>query len=155
VNDIVRAGAIGVHVRQGNVNDWERGFFFNDEWKDISKRDPTSAPLMCCFKDETKNLSACTSNVTHLERYIEKMNEFPNAVFFVCSDRPGCLLYLYQKFPNRILSNPPSVEKATIDTDSGMKDFICLSKCTTILCSKLSTFCNEASRINSIPVIMC
>lgn len=156
LNTVLRTNAVGVHVRQGNVNDWERGYFFNDEWKGIRERDPTSAPLMCCFKDESKNLSACTSNVTHLETYVNKMKEFPDTTtFFVCSDRPGCLLYLHQMFPNRILSNPPFIETRTIDTTVGMKDFVCLSHCTKILCSTISTFCNEASRVRDIPVILC
>ena len=156
LSDIVRTKAVGVHVRQGNVNDWERGYFFNDEWKGIRERDPTSAPLMCCFEDGSKNLSACTSNVTHLEKYIEKMKEFPKTTnFFICSDRPGCLLYLHQIFPDRILSNPPSIEAKTVDTKAGMKDFVCLANCTKIICSQLSTFCNEASRVNDIPVLFC
>ena len=153
LHEIRTKSAIGVHIRQGNVNDWERGFFFNDEWRGISKKEPESAPLMCCFEDKSKNLSACTSNVTYLERYIKKMKTFPNdTTFFICSDRPGCMLYLHQLFPNRIISNSLAIETKLIDTMRGVYDFYCLSQCTKIIATDVSTFCDEARRIGNIPV---
>lgn len=153
LEEIRNKSAIGVHIRQGNVNDWERGFFFNDEWKDISTKEPESAPLMCCFEDNTKNLSACTSNVTYLERYIKKMKTFPNhTTFFICSDRPGCMLYLHQLFPNRILSTSLTIETKLIDTMKGVYDLYCLSQCSRVIATDVSTFCDEARRIGNIPV---
>ena len=122
-----KGNIIGVHIRQGNVNDWKRGYFFGDEWNNINEREPTSSPHFCCFEDKSKNLSACPSNVQPLDVYIKKMNEYPNHMFFICSDRTGCYLYLHQIFPNRIIMNDIYIENEHVNTSRGFVDFFCLS----------------------------
>jgi hypothetical protein len=145
---------IGVHIRQGNVNDWSRGYFFNDEWKDKQLNDPDTSPQFCCFEDASKNLSACTSNVVAVDKYINRMKQFASdTVFFVCADRTGCLLYLHQMFPKRIIMLPLSLETEKVNSQRGMADFYGLSLCPTIMVARLSSFSNEASRVNNSSVI--
>jgi len=150
-----KGNIMGVHVRQGNVNDWKRGYYFGDEWKDIDKLQPTSSPHFCCFDDVSKNLSACPSNIQTLDVYIEKMKEYPSHMFFVCSDRTGCYLYLHQMFPGRIIMNELYLETEHIDSNRGFIDFFCLSLCDEIIVTKISSFADEASRINGVPLIEC
>ena len=148
-----RGKVIGVHVRQGNVNDWDRGYFFNEEWRDIKNKEPESAPNFCCYEDKSKNLSACTSNVQGLEGFIKKMKTYNQDVhFFVCSDRTGCLLHLYQLFPNRIISNVVEMETAEIDIYKSMQDFLALSECDEIMVTNVSSFSGEASMVHGVPV---
>jgi len=65
---------------------------------------PTSSPQFCCFNDESKNCSAPPSNIEYIDAYINKTNTYPvDTIFFVCSDQTGCLLYLHQMFPNRMM----------------------------------------------------
>ena len=145
-----KQNVVGVHIRQGNVNDWHRGYFYNDEWRNISKKEPESSPHFCCFEDASKNLSACPSNIQHIEKYIEIMKTYPqNTTFFVCSDRTGCLLYLYQIFPNRVIMIPLAIETKKIDTQRGFDDFICLGACREIITSQVSSFSDEAKQINN------
>jgi len=154
ISKINETKAIGVHIRQGNVNDWHRGYFFGDEWKDISIKQPTSAPQFCCFRDSSKNLSACPSNIQYIEVYIEKMKTFPeNTIFFICTDRPGCSLYLHQMFPSRIIMNEIDVENIRVDTYKGWNDFYCLASCSSIIVTNISSFSDEASRVHNIPIL--
>lgn len=149
-----RKNLVGVHIRQGNVNDWSRGYFFNEEWRDISSRDPTSSPQFCCFKDTDKNMSSCTSNVTPVELYVARMKEFPpDTEFFVCADRTGCLLYLHQMFPNRIHMLPLAIQTDRVNTKAGLADFYGLSQCSKVIVSHVSSFADEARRVKDIPVI--
>ena len=76
---------IGVHIRQGSVNDWSRGYFFNEnEWKDIQNLKPETSPQFCCFEEASINLSACTSSVVAVDKYINRMKQFASdTVFFV------------------------------------------------------------------------
>lgn len=145
---------VGVHIRQGNVNDWSRGYFFNEEWRNIREREPNSSPQFCCFKDSSKNLSACTSNVTSVELFVQRMKEFPpDTEFFVCADRTGCLLYLHQMFPNRIHMLPIAMQTDKVNTKMGLADFYGLTMCSSVIVSKVSSFADEARRVNNIPVI--
>jgi hypothetical protein len=145
---------VGVHIRQGNVNDWARGYFFNEEWRSISEREPTSSPQFCCFANADQNISACTSNVTPVDSYIEKMKQYPSDTqFFVCADRTGCLLYLHQMFPNRIHMLPLTIQTDKVNTKSGLADFVGLSRCSQVIVSHVSSFADEARRVNDIPVV--
>tara|TARA_Y100000389_G_C17470688_1_gene530392 strand:+ start:2471 stop:3430 length:960 start_codon:yes stop_codon:yes gene_type:complete len=144
---------IGVHIRQGNINDWERGYFFSEEWRGIKDKEPESAPHFCCYEDKSKNLSACTSNVQGLEGFIREMKKYPKDVkFFICSDRTGCMLHLYQLFPQRIISNSVDIETPKLDIYKGMQDFLALSECDEIIVTNVSSFSKEASMIRNIPV---
>ena len=148
-----RSNVIGVHIRQGNVNDWHRGYFYGDEWNNISTKEPESSPHFCCFEDSSKNLSACPSNIQHIEQYVTKMRTYPkNTSFFVCSDRIGCLVYLHQIFPNRIIMNEAIIEGKDVDTKRGFDDFICLGACSEIITSKVSSFSDEAKIIRNIKI---
>jgi hypothetical protein len=145
---------IGVHIRQGSVNDWSRGYFFGDEWKDIKIKKPETSPQFCCFDDASKNLSACASNVVAVDKYINRMKQFASdTIFFICADRTGCLLYLHQLFPGRVIMLPLSLETEKVSSQRGMADFYGLSLCSTILISRLSSFSNEASRVNNSRLI--
>jgi hypothetical protein len=144
---------VGVHIRQGNVNDWSRGYFFNDEWKDIKNREPDSAPHFCCYDSKSKNLSSCTSNVQTLDGFIERMKTFPkDTCFFVCSDRVGCMIHLHQLFPGRIISNDVEMETTVLDIYKSMQDFLCLSECNEMIVSNVSSFSVEARTIHDIPM---
>ena len=148
-----RSNVIGVHIRQGNVNDWHRGYFYGDEWNNISTKEPESSPHFCCFEDASKNLSACPSNIQHIEQYVTKMRTYPQTTsFFVCSDRIGCLVYLHQIFPNRIIMNEAIIEGKDVDTKRGFDDFICLGACSEIITSKVSSFSDEAKIIRNIKI---
>jgi hypothetical protein len=145
---------VGVHIRQGNVNDWDRGYFFNDEWKDIKIKEPDSAPHFCCYDSKEKNLSSCTSNIQPLDVFINKMKTYPKeTTFYVCSDRVGCVIHLYQLFPGRILSNEIEMETSQLNIYKSMQDFLCLSKCHEIIVSNISSFSDESRLINNIKVI--
>lgn len=144
---------VGVHIRQGNVNDWDRGYFFNDEWKDIKHKQPDSAPHFCCYDSKVKNLSACTSNIQPLDGFIKEMKKYrKDTRFYVCSDRVGCVIHLYQLFPGRILSNDIEMETKDLDIYKSMQDFLCLSKCSQIIVSNISSFSDESRRVNNIHV---
>jgi len=143
---------VGVHVRQGNVNDWHRGYFFG-EWENISKDQPTSSPHFCCFDNPDKNLSTCPSNTQTIDAYVAKMQQYPpETMFFVCTDRTGCTLYLHQQFPDRVLMNDIYLETKVVNTYRGFVDFLCLSLCNEIVVSRMSSFADEASRIHDIPI---
>ena len=148
-----KAKVVGVHVRQGNVNDWARGYFFNEEWRDIRKREPESSPHFCCYESKEKNLSSCTSNVQGLEGYIRKMKEYPDdTIFYVSGDRVGCVIHLHQLFPNRVISNDVEMETEHLDIYKSVQDFLSLSECDEIIVSNISSFSDEARRIRDIRV---
>jgi hypothetical protein len=155
LNDIFyNRNLVGVHIRQGNVNDWARGYFFNEEWRSIKDREPTSSPQFCCFENKNQNMSACTSNVTPVDAYIKKMKQYPtDTEFFVCADRTGCLLYLHQMFPNRIHMLPLTLQTDKVNTKSGLADFVGLSRCKEVIVSHVSSFADEARRVRDIPVV--
>ena len=143
---------VGVHVRQGSKTDWKRGYFFSDEWDGISKREPSSAPNFCCFEDASKNLSACPSKITYVEAFVEEMRKLPeDTIFFVCSDRPGCHMYIEQTFPKRVL-RIPSPDTESMDVFRDYADFHCLSLCSHIIVSRISSFADEARRPHDVPV---
>ena len=150
------AKMVGIHVRQGSVIDWKSGYFFSDDWDDISTREPESAPYFCCHEDRSKNLSACSS--THwlqpIEKYIAKMRSYPpDTKFYVASDRVGCAIYLYQTFPGRIFMNDIKLEDGFVHVERDYVDFYCLSMCTEIVVSKVSSFSDEARRVRDIPIV--
>ena len=66
-----------------------------------------------------------------------------DAIFFVCSDRPGCIEYFEDVFPGRIATN--ALVK-TLDNDAfgAFCDWYCLSMCSTLILSRTSSFSREA-----------
>ena len=147
---------VGIHVRQGSVIDWKSGYFFSDDWKDISTREPESAPYFCCHEDKSKNLSACSSTqwLQPIEKYIAKMRSYPaDTKFYVASDRVGCAIYLYQTFPGRVFMNDIKLEDGFIHVARDYVDFYCLSLCKEIVVSKVSSFADEARRVRDIPIV--
>ena len=100
IQKIIKSNAVGVHIRQGNKNDYDRGYFFSEEWRGINERLPKCSPQFCCFADKSKNLSACPSNISPIEKYAEAMKKFPpDTIFFVCADRPVVPFICIKFFP--------------------------------------------------------
>jgi hypothetical protein len=140
---------VGVHIRQGSVTDYVFGNFFG-AWENS---DTTNSPIFPQFKDACKNLSAYHKNAPPIETFIDAMNEYDESVmFFVCADRIGTLLYLYQKFPNRILLNPLVLPTERPDTKAAILDFTMLSKCDELIVSSRGSFSTEASIIRRAPI---
>lgn len=154
VEEIASKKAVGIHVRQGNVNDWDRGYFFGP-WND-KKEDPASSPQFCCFDDESKNVSSCPkTHIEGIEKYVEKMKTYSeDTVFYVCSDRPGCSMYLHQMFPGRILTASVGIFTEQVETKEAWRDFCCLAACTEIVSSRVSSFSDEARRMGNIPLTL-
>ena len=136
---------VGVHIRQGHIYDYNNNYFF-DYWDSSANEPPTS----CCFADVAKNVSSCLGNAPHLERFVELMRQAGDgAVFFVCSDRPGCLLNLEQFFPHRIIYNPIKVEH-TMQTTTAFCDMVCLANCDRLIVSQISSFSTEAELMGNV-----
>jgi hypothetical protein len=143
LSKIRKGNVVGVHIRQGNVPDYKQQYFFGD-WD--TKDEPL--PIFCCFDDANKNMTSCPPNVQGLERFINAMKEEPDDVsFFVCSDRPGCLLSLEVVFPHRILHNGMSVEH-DVNFEHGFCDWWCLAHCKKMLLTGPSSFSVEATKVN-------
>jgi hypothetical protein len=144
---IKREGCIGVHIRQGNIPDYDQGYFFG-EWK---KNEGDAQPVMCCFDEKSKNSSPCPDAAPGAERYVEALKKQPDHVkFFVCSDRPGCLLYLETVFPNRVFYTSSKIEYET-DFHRGFRDWYCLGHCKKLLLSAPSSFSIEAAKLKDVP----
>jgi hypothetical protein len=150
LNKFVGKTVVGVHIRQGSIGDYYYGNFFGD-WDNKDDKPPT----MCCYKDKTKNLSTCPESAPHLERFIDAMKKETSAdYFFICSDRPGCLLVLEQEFPQRLLYNNLSITY-NIDSFNAFCDWYCLSQCSKLILTGISSFSGEALKVkNSSHVIV-
>lgn len=139
---IRRDKCVGVHIRQGNISDYNYGYFFG-KWDNSAKQNP----LMCCFADTNKNLSACPENVIVIERFVEAMRAEPETTsFFVCTDRPGCMLWLEQAFPKRIVYNKIQVEY-DVDHFLAFCDWYCLAHCHKMILTGPSSFSTEAAKL--------
>ena len=55
-------------------------------------------------------------------------------------------------FPNRIITNEVMMEGKEVDTIRGFDDFLCLSACSEIITSKISSFSDEAKIIGNIKI---
>ena len=135
---------VGVHIRQGSIQDYYTGYFFGS-WENSEKKPPT----MCCFDNESKNLSSCPDSASGIERFVSHMKkQSKKTVFFVCSDRPGCILYLEQEFPGRIIYNPQTALRVEtkVDTLGAFCDWYCLSRCDHLILTGVSSFSTEAIR---------
>ena len=130
---------VGVHIRQGSAPDFKSGYFFG-KWENS---DQSVMPIGCCVNGN-KHETPCPESAPIAERFVEKMKTMPeDAVFFVCSDRPGCIEYLEDVFPGRIATN---AWVKTFDNDAfgAFCDWYCLSMCSTLILSRTSSFSREA-----------
>jgi hypothetical protein len=140
-------GCVGVHIRQGNIPDYEQGYFFGEWAKDHGEQ----TPIMCCFDDGAKNVSPCPKAAPGVERFVEAMKKEPkHTKFFVCSDRPGCMLYLETMFPKRVFYTSSKIEYDT-NFVRGFCDWYCLAHCKKLLLSAPSSFSIEAAKLNDVP----
>lgn len=140
--------AIGVHSRSGNQPDHKNGWMFT-KWES----DKTKHALFCCHKDASKNLSACPSTATPIEKFMDAMNKFgKDQVFFVAADRIPCIILLLQEFPDRVLYTPRKdlVEKV-IDSETAFKDWWCLGECSRLVLSGISSFSGESVKRRAVP----
>ena len=144
VIDTIRAEpVVGVHVRQGSITDFHNGWFFMD-WH---KGPDDKVPVFCCSQEPGKSLSSCTTNVAPIEKFVAAMKRFPaTQKFFVASDRPGCYLNLEAEFPGRILHNRIAVEH-DVDSDNAFLDWYCLSQCSKLVLSGISSYSGEAMKV--------
>ena len=139
------ANAVGVHIRQGTVSDYKQGFFFG-KWKNSS----SEIPIGCCSKALVGDEVVCPTSAPCVDGFVAKMKEYPpETIFYVASDRPGCLLQLKEIYGNRILHQPIEIESST-NSVRGMRDFVALSSCRELIISNVSSFSGEASRVNNI-----
>ena len=130
---------VGVHIRQGSVPDFKLGYFFG-KWENS---DQSVMPIGCCVNDNKQKIP-CPENAPIAERFVEKMKAMPkDAIFFVCSDRPGCIEYLEDVFPGRIATNA-WVDTFDNDAFGAFCDWYCLSMCSTLILSGTSSFSREA-----------
>jgi hypothetical protein len=137
---------VGVHIRQGNISDFHQEYFFGD-WK---HGEDEGLPLMCCHEDAAKNMSSCPEQVVGIEKYVDAMRGEPDhARFFVCSDRPGCILAMEQAFPGRLIYNAITIEH-DVDFVRGFCDWWCLAHCTKLLLSSASSFSIEAAKVRGL-----
>lgn len=138
---------VGVHIRQGTIGDYYNGNFFG-RWDNSDDRPPT----LCCVEkdndDETgkDDKNTCPNAAPHLKLFVEKMREVNADMFFVCSDRPGCMLVLEQEFPKKIIYNPLSVNY-DVNTFAAFCDWYCLGQCNKLILSSLSSFSSEAKKL--------
>ena len=140
---------VGVHVRQGSIADYKNGNFFG-EW---DNRDESMCPFFPQFYDESRNLSATHPSAPPIEKYIQQMRDYDESVmFFVCSDRIGTLLYLYQIFPGRVVMNPLTLPDDKPNSKYALQDFLMLSKCDELIVTQIGSFSTEASFIRNIPM---
>jgi hypothetical protein len=115
------------------------GYFFG-KWENS---DQSVMPIGCCVNDNKQKIP-CPENAPIAERFVEKMKAMPSdAIFFVCSDRPGCIEYLEDVFPGRIATNA-WVDTFDNDAFGAFCDWYCLSMCSTLILSGTSSFSREA-----------
>lgn len=135
---------VGVHIRQGSIPDYQYGQFFGN-W---DSSDKGRLPTACCHQDRAMNTSPCTRHAPVIEKFVKIMRTMPeDAVFFVCSDRPGCIDVLKKAFPGRIVTNA-WVDTSTNDAFGAFCDWWCLSRCKKLICSGMSSFSHEAKRMS-------
>ena len=164
---IRKEGCIGVHIRQGNIPDYEQGYFFGP-WKKKDGGDgdggddgdgdggddgdeSSRLPVLCCFDDQGKNKSPCPKAAPGIERFVAAMRkQGADAKFFVCSDRPGCMVFLESMFPQRVFYTSKAIERET-DFVRGFCDWYCLGHCRKLLLSSPSSFSIEAAKLNDVP----
>ena len=140
---------VGVHVRQGSVADYKYGNFFG-KW---DNQDDSMCPYFPQFYDESRNLSATHPRAPPIEKYIQQMRDYDESVvFFVCADRIGTLLYLYQLFPGRVVINPLTLPDDKPNSKYALQDFLMLSKCDELIVTQIGSFSTEASFIRNIPM---
>lgn len=140
---------VGIHIRQGNIADYIKGNFFGI-WDNSDK---TMKPFFPQFADKSKNLSAYHPKAPPIEYFMNIMNKYDSSVkFFICSDRTGVLLYLYQKYPGRILMNPLIMQNDLPNSSYGFQDFLMLSKCDEIIATGIGSFSTEAYKIRNVPI---
>jgi hypothetical protein len=134
---------VGVHIRQGSIEDYHTGLFFG-AWPNDGKHPPT----LCCFEDHTKNVSSCAPSSSGIERFVRAMHAHTNdTVFFVCTDRPGCVLFLEQEFPGRLVYSASALRvESDVDLFGAFCDFHCLAQCDRLILSEVSSFSREAAR---------
>lgn len=138
--------AVGVHVRQGTITDYRYGNFFGG-WDQTADADPVA----CCASDTRGDPSVCPSSAPSLDGFVTAMRAYPaNTLFFVASDRMGCIQRLHAEFPGRIMHLPAQVERE-LDTVRGMCDFVALAQCREILASGVSSFNHEAAKVRNVP----
>ena len=144
LDEIMRTNAIGVHIRQGTIADLNKSIFFG-EW---TEERSNMLPVFCC--NERFDTSSCPDSAPRLERFVEAMRqEGSNKTFFICSDRPGCFLSLEQIFNKRILYNAIEVEY-TANALNAFCDWYCLSHCSKIIASGVSSFSSEATKMKGL-----
>jgi hypothetical protein len=142
---------VGVHIRQGNISDYHQKYFFGEWEHDGNDND---LPLMCCYEDTSKNLSSCSRQVVGIERYLDAMrNEPEHARFFVCSDRPGCILAVEQAFPGKLIYNSITIDH-DVDFVRGFCDWWCLANCKKMLLSSASSFSIEAAKVRGAETVL-
>ena len=150
VLDVFASGktVAGVHIRQGSAPDFAYGYFFGDWKKKPSDKEPTG----CCHADkEATGDTPCPGNAPVVERFAKRMRKMPpETVFFVCSDRPGCLAFLRAEFPGRVLSND-WVRTDENDAFGAFCDWYCLSRCSSLILSGSSSFSHEARHVSGAP----
>jgi hypothetical protein len=140
---------VGVHIRQGSVADYKLGNFFGT-WNNKEN----TPPLLCCMEDKNKNMSSCPEKSPSIDRFIATMKLEPSSTqFFICSDRPGCILHLAQEFPNQIIHNGIGIEYE-VNTFDAFCDWYCLSQCQKLILTQVSSFSGESIKVNNIPYVV-
>jgi len=71
----------------------------------------------------------------------------PETKFFICSDRPGCILWLEQEFPKRLIHNEMIIEYE-VDYIHSFCEWYCLAACNEMILSSSSSFSHEAAKMN-------
>jgi hypothetical protein len=140
--DACAGPVVGVHIRQGSVPDFKLGYFFGP-WDNADQSIP---PTGCCFCDAGKNKTPCPPSAPCMEKFEVAMRSFPpSALFFVCSDRPGCIAHLRAAFPDRVLSNE-HVDTFENDSFGAFCDWYCLTRCSDLVLSGVSSFSTEVRK---------
>ena len=151
---------VGVHIRQGDAYDTAQAYF---------------------FRDRSGVYGAAADGGALVERFLQKMSEFPPAkgkhgqlptVFFVASDQLSARRRCAARFPGRVLQLAPALaalaapavdgggaalssELVRRDTVSAMQEaaaeWLLLSECKRLIRSGVSSFSSEAARCHSIP----
>lgn len=86
----------------------------------------------------------------NLDMFIDLMNLYPGARFFVATDSPGILSRLLQVFPNRIIASikheerHSSINPSSVIIFSALLDLILLSRCRGLIGTYSSTFSEVA-----------
>jgi hypothetical protein len=80
-------------------------------------------------------------------------NEPEHARFFVCSDRPGCILAVEQAFPGKLIYNSITIDH-DVDFVRGFCDWWCLANCKKMLLSSASSFSIEAAKVRGAETVL-